>query len=121
MMFSKLKGFNENLFWMEDIDLCTRINQAGFSVFYFPKTKIIHFVGKSASKNFKVSVSNQLKSKIKYFGIHHSKIERFLILITVLIVCLIKSLMLSFLCPFSSIYRKKFFAYTYTMITIFHD
>jgi GT2 family glycosyltransferase len=120
-IFNKLEGFNENLFWMEDIDLCIRLNQKGYFVYYYTETKIIHFIGKSASKNYKVSISNQLKSKIKYFRIHHSKIDRFLVLINVLIVCLIKSLLLLFLCPFSKIYRKKLFAYVYTLLTIFED
>tara|TARA_Y100000741_G_C18231679_1_gene550093 strand:+ start:634 stop:1530 length:897 start_codon:yes stop_codon:yes gene_type:complete len=120
-LFTELNGFNENLFWMEDIDFCYRLNKIGSYVYYFPKTKIIHYIGKSAKKNFKISISSQLKSKIRYFGIHHSKTKKYLILTIVLVVCLIKSFLLLFICSFSKKYRKKFFAYLFTLQTIFQD
>ena len=55
-IYNKLNGFNEDLFWMEDIDFCNRVNHIGLNVFYCPQTKIIHYSGKSAKKNYKVAI-----------------------------------------------------------------
>ena len=71
--FNNLNGFNEELFWMEDIDICLRLSLCGLQTHYLPQTKIIHFSGKSSEKNQRVAVFNQLNSKIKYFNLHHSK------------------------------------------------
>jgi len=118
-IFIKLGGFNEDLFWMEDIDFCLRLNKIGFITYYFTKTKIIHFKGKSAEKNYKIAISNQLKSKIKFFNKHHYKLSAFIILISVISISIIKLALLLFAIPFSKSYRKKFFAYFYTIRSIF--
>jgi len=71
-IFGELKGFNENLFWMEDIDLCVRAKKLGYNIYYSPETKIIHYKGQSAKTNWDITITNQQLSKIKYFKIHHS-------------------------------------------------
>ncbi len=45
-------GFLDERFFMygEDIDLSFRIKQAGYEIYYFPKTSIIHFKGESTNK-----------------------------------------------------------------------
>lgn len=44
-------GFDEDFFmYGEDIDLSYRIQKAGFTNYYFPKSKIIHFKGESTKK-----------------------------------------------------------------------
>jgi len=118
-IFNKLNGFNEKLFWMEDVDLCFRLNQMGYKTYYFPSTKIIHFIGKSAEKNYKVAISNQLLSKVKFFKIHHSKLGASIILFSVLFVSLVKSAMMLFIAPFSLLYRRKMVAYLYTIRSVF--
>ncbi len=51
LLFSEINGFDETFFmYGEDLDLCCRVREKGFSVWYNPATKIIHFKGKSASK-----------------------------------------------------------------------
>ncbi len=119
--FNKLNGFNEKLFWMEDVDLCFRLNQMGYKTYYLPSTKIIHFSGKSAKTNYKVAISNQLLSKIKFFRIHHSKLSANIILFSVLFISLVKSAMMLFVSPFSLLYRKKMVAYLYTIRSIFNS
>tara|TARA_Y100000741_G_scaffold362045_1_gene347096 strand:- start:3621 stop:4517 length:897 start_codon:yes stop_codon:yes gene_type:complete len=113
-VFRKLGGFNGDLFWMEDIDFCVRLRRLGYSVNYFPLTKIIHFIGKSVETNYQVAITNQLISKIKYFKIHHSRLSSGIISFLILFVCLVKLSILTILIPFSSLYRKKFVAYLYT-------
>ncbi len=113
--FSILNGFNEDLFWMEDIDLCIRLRKMDNNIYYFPLTKIIHYSGKSAKTNFKVSISNQLLSKIKFFRIYHSKLSTVIISFSILFVSLIKSFFMLFISPFSLSYRKKMIAYLFTI------
>ena len=73
IIFKSLGGLNEQLFWMEDIDFCVRSRARNKPIYFTSVTKIIHYVGKSSKKNFKVSISNQLASKVLYFKIHHTK------------------------------------------------
>ena len=119
--FNKLNGFNEKLFWMEDIDLCFRLNKLGYKTYYMPKTKIVHLSGKSAETNYKVAISNQLLSKIKFFRIHHSKLSANIIFFLVLFVSLVKSISFLLIIPFSSLYRKKMIAYLYTIRSVFNS
>ena len=117
-VFKELGGFNENLFWMEDIDLCARTEERGYSVYYLPNTKIVHFSGKSAEKNYKTSISNQLISKIKYFKLYHNHKSFLVILITILFISILKASIFFVVAPFSKIFRKKFLSYVYTALRI---
>ncbi len=121
VLFNKLKGFNENLFWMEDIDLCYRLNQMNYKIYYLHSTKLVHFSGKSAATNYKVAISNQLISKIKFFKIHHSRHSYLLILISVLFISVVKSIIMLFIAPFSTKYRKKVTAYLFTIRSIINN
>jgi GT2 family glycosyltransferase len=54
----KVSGFDEDYFmYGEDIDLCYRVKQAGFNVFYVHSTSTIHFKGESTRR----SVINEVK------------------------------------------------------------
>ncbi len=45
-------GFDEEFFmYGEDLDLCYRVKQAGFKVFYVPATATIHFKGESTKRS----------------------------------------------------------------------
>jgi len=55
----KVGLLDENLFWMEDVDLCYRNIKSGGSNIYFPEAAIIHHSGQSAKKNYRISISNQ--------------------------------------------------------------
>ena len=50
-LFQELGGFDESFFmYGEDLDLCWRVKEKGFKVWYDPRTQIIHFKGKSSEK-----------------------------------------------------------------------
>ena len=114
-LFNDLNGFNDNLFWMEDIDFCKRASILGHKIAYLQKTKLIHYIGKSSEKNWVVTISNRLLSKIKYFKLHHGSFEVFTLITAIYLLVVIKSAYLLFLSPFSSVYRKKFIGYLTTL------
>ena len=117
-IFLNANGFNTSLFWMEDIDLCLQINKLGYQIYYTSSTKIIHYIGKSAQKNLKIAIENQLTSKIKYFGLNHDMMQMIIIKIAVLVVSFTKTLVFLLLYPFSNQGREKFHAYLNAFITV---
>ena len=110
-VFQNLNGYHPNLFWMEDIDFCTKVRKLDNKIIYYPETKIIHYGGKSAEKNLHIAISNQLLSKIKYFKLHHSGIETIILTVAILFIALIKSILFLIVFPLESNYRKKMIGY----------
>ena len=110
-VFQNLNGYHPNLFWMEDIDFCTKVRKLENKIIYYPETKIIHYRGKSAEKNLHIAISNQLLSKIKYFKLHHSGIETIILTVAILFIALIKSILFLIVFPLGSNYRKKMIGY----------
>jgi GT2 family glycosyltransferase len=50
-IFEKLNGFDERFFmYGEDLDLCRRVHDAGYKVWYYPAIQIIHLKGRSSAK-----------------------------------------------------------------------
>ncbi len=50
-LFNQIGGFDERFFmYGEDLDICWRVSDAGYKVWYFPGTQIIHRKAKSSSK-----------------------------------------------------------------------
>lgn len=118
--YAELNGFDSNLFWMEDIDLCVRGRKAGMQIVYFPNWKVMHYVGQSGKKNYKVAIANQLMSKLKYLKKHQNKIHVILAAIFVQIHILLRLILFGILSPFQKRYRIKFFAYRHTQTVFFN-
>jgi GT2 family glycosyltransferase len=54
-LFNEVGGFDEKYFmYTEEVDLCWRIVDKGFSVWYLPKWSIIHLGGASSSCEFPI-------------------------------------------------------------------
>lgn len=51
-VFLDVGGFDEDYFmYGEDIDLCYKIKQAGYKVYYTPQTTVVHFKGESTRRS----------------------------------------------------------------------
>jgi len=65
--FIDLNGFDERYFlYMEDVDICKKIDSMGKKKMYYPKEQIGHVLKKGSSKNIKLFFIH-LSSMLKYF------------------------------------------------------
>jgi GT2 family glycosyltransferase len=79
-VFLKLGGFDERFFmYYEEVDLCRRLQQAGYSVLYWPRLKAVHIGGASAKTVTSARVSRagsqleswRMRSAMLYYRKHH--------------------------------------------------
>lgn len=65
--FVSIKGFDERYFlYMEDVDICKKIDAIGKKKLYYPKVTITHILKQGSSKSI-ILFFYHLKSAIKYF------------------------------------------------------
>lgn len=72
-LIREVGGLDERLFWIEDIDLCCRVQRAGFGVAVYADCKIVHYGGESAKKNPKLSLYLQLTNRSRFFMVHDKR------------------------------------------------
>lgn len=60
--------------YQEEVDWCKRFKRAGWDVVFFPEATIIHNHAASSSKDPLRFAAEQIKSKIKYWKKHHSRL-----------------------------------------------
>lgn len=65
--FIAVKGFDERYFlYMEDIDICRKLDNLGKQKLYYPKEEIVHVLKQGSSKSLKLFFRHT-SSAIKYF------------------------------------------------------
>ena len=63
---------DENFFmYTEEVDLCYRIRQLGYSVLYTPEAEIIHFGGRSTETNIAKTVIEYRRSQLYFYKTHY--------------------------------------------------
>jgi len=79
MLFSRkiyelTKGFDEQFFmYGEDLDLCKRVRDLGYKIWYYPKTYSYHYKGQSSRKAPKLALYAFHKVMILYYKKHYQK------------------------------------------------
>ncbi|HKJ45934.1 MAG TPA: glycosyltransferase [Balneolales bacterium] len=89
-VLKELKGFDDQFFmYGEDIDLCHRVNEAGYNIDYVPDTSIVHFKGESTKKDnidYIVLFNKALYQFFKkHYGYSYSIFFRTIVLLGILI------------------------------------
>lgn len=115
-----LRGLDEDLFWMDDVDFCYRAKLSGLEIVYFPDWSVVHVIGQSGKKNYKVSIANQLISKLKFFRKHGQKLNYVLSAVFTELHILLRISCFLPLSPFREIWRLKFSAYLHAQTLLFN-
>jgi hypothetical protein len=75
-VLEEVNFFDENYFlYFDDSDLCERIRKSGKRIIYYPKAKIIHYLGKSKEIIPLKHLIEYRKSQLYFYKKHRSKIE----------------------------------------------
>ncbi len=74
-IFNCVGGFDENFFlYYEDADLCKRIRNSGYNIYYYPFVSIIHLKGENIKQDFRSSTYLYAKqSQLIYYWKHFGK------------------------------------------------
>jgi GT2 family glycosyltransferase len=72
-LFVKIGLLDERFFmYVEDVDFCYRAKKAGFSVYYFPNSVVIHHIGRSTEKR-KLKMLVEHHRSMYYFYTKHQR------------------------------------------------
>lgn len=93
---------DENFFiFYEDADICKRLSDGGWRVYYYPDAKIIHYYGKSQKgKILQELIALHYRSRLRYFLKHKGIIRLLILKILTLSINLLKLLKYSLLLVF---------------------
>ncbi|HEX2053855.1 MAG TPA: glycosyltransferase family 2 protein, partial [Actinomycetota bacterium] len=71
--FEQVKGFDEGFFmYVEDVDLCKRMNEAGWKALYYPGAQMMHHVAGSSRRSPYRMIRHHHFSMIRY-AVRNSK------------------------------------------------
>jgi len=107
--FSKINFFDENIFiYLEEIDLCKRLNSINEKIYLIPKARIEHLGGKSHGEEFSLEMEvsrnwHWMWSNFYYNKKHFGKFEAYKLTIPFFFKSILK------MCFFLYFNKKKFF------------
>ena len=71
--FEAVQGFDEGYFmYVEDVDICTRLREAGWSVLFSPELEVVHETGVSARNRSRRLAFEHSRSIYRYFAKHRA-------------------------------------------------
>ncbi|MDE3076871.1 MAG: glycosyltransferase family 2 protein [Chloroflexota bacterium] len=74
-VLEEVGGFDERFFmYSEEMDLCYRIKEAGYQVWYLPQAEVIHHEAASSSQDLFRQNVNFHQSRYRFFRKHHGRI-----------------------------------------------
>jgi len=59
--------------YSEEVDLCARIQESGWQLYWVPQAEVIHYGGQSTRQASEEMFSRLYESKVRYFRKHHGK------------------------------------------------
>ena len=73
-LWSDLDGLDERYFmYVEDVDYCKRVRNAGYRVAYTPDVRIVHYEGGGKEWIGSVALHNSMRSYLTYIGSYYGK------------------------------------------------
>lgn len=67
-------GLDEGFFLMyEEVDLCKRLADAGYAIWYWPEAQIVHLRGQSTKQTPVMTYATSHLSALRYFAKHHPR------------------------------------------------
>ena len=70
--WQQMKGFDESYFmYLEDIDLCARLNEAGWELWYLPQARVHHHLGASSAGDWRDRarmVAHYNRGRLRFFA-----------------------------------------------------
>ena len=80
-VFGKIGGFDEDFFlFYEDADLCKRLKDKGYKIYFYPGSYITHYKGENMNEEFTdKTYFYAKKSQILYYTKHNSLSDRILL------------------------------------------
>ncbi len=104
-VFEKLGGFDENIFmYTEDLELCYRAKEAGYSSYFFPTNGILHKDQGSSNRTF--AIVNIYKNLLYFYKKHRPLWEY----IVVKLLLQTKAILLIL---YGKLFKKEYFVITY--------
>jgi N-acetylglucosaminyl-diphospho-decaprenol L-rhamnosyltransferase len=100
MMFRKKAlaetgAFDPRFFlYMEEVDLCERIKNHGWKIYFVPEARMIHHAGGSTAQDWERSQTHYFRSVLQYFGKRYSAAKMLFFKLSQSFALLIRSLVL---------------------------
>jgi GT2 family glycosyltransferase len=70
-----VSGFDEGYFlYEEDVDLCRRVRQAGWSILFTPAAEAVHHLGRSVARDPERARFEYQRSHLRYYALHNGRL-----------------------------------------------
>lgn len=68
-VFENIEGFDEDIFmYLDEVDLCKRISDKGYKIWYAPNIQVVHLHGASSKFDSSLALLSELKGLKYYFS-----------------------------------------------------